>query len=159
MPFVHDQKVVDQAKQLWTNEGYSPEEIVDELIRETRERGVLEGCRVPTKATGRQLMQHWAKVHGWDPHWKEARSRLTSIEKDYFVVTEIKDPIWHLVQIRAKQWMRDHIITERTLEDLLTEIESEYDPGFNALRMIREQFASHVRTGGKRVSNANAREA
>lgn len=155
MPFVHDQKVVDRAKLLWTSGGYSPEEIVTELIRETREGGLLEGCRVPTKATGRQLMQHWAKVHRWNPHWKEARSRLVLEEINDYGITGIKDPIWHLVQIHAKRWMRDHTLTERTLDNLMNEIETEYEPGLNALRLLRENLGKRTHLN---VESAKAEE-
>lgn len=146
MPFAHEQLVVDQARRLWVEEGYSPEEIVAELIRESQGNGQLEGLRVPSKATGRQLIQHWAKVHGWRPHWREARETVKLREKEAFGITGITDPIWHLIQLHFKAWRESHVLTERTLEDALTEIERMYDPGVNALRRLRERLTRELRS-------------
>ena len=151
MPVGHNIRVVSRARLLWTEEGYSPEEIVDELLRETEAGGPLNGMDVPTKESGRKLVAHWAKVNKWKPHWKIAREAKAKGENDPFGFTGIKDPIWHLIKIYIRQWRESHNLTERSLPDLLTAIEQEYDPGLQALRRLREDFNRELRPKGRPV--------
>lgn len=143
-----DRAVIDRARELYTQKGFSPEEIIEELSRQLLNgQLVVEGkedgnVELPQD---RSAINRWAKLYEWSPKWKEAKKqRNQAIARgEPFAITNINDPIFHLSRMMAfeitQPMMRDKpkVSDELIQFNVIAEVAGKLDPGPEACRRLK----------------------
>ena len=130
--------LIQQARDLWENKGYPPRKVIQDILDEW-------GIEIPIRT-----LRSWAINQNWKS-WKETAQELAQgINPNVdFGVTGIRDPIFHLVWIRATHEVRPLAATlSRSAADVVDEVISamryRYRPGDHALEYMRPKLLSYV---------------
>jgi hypothetical protein len=115
MPAPIHPTVRDRARELYEDQGYSPEQIVErlsfDLLAGELEVPVPESKKDEVRLPNdRSTINKWAKDGHWKP-WREAKKKVDQkIEQDIaegepFAISGIKDPIWHLSILEVQRYI------------------------------------------------------
>jgi hypothetical protein len=136
-----------RAEALYTEEGLSPEEIVETLSDELRDYQLNIPGKDPDEIElpqNRSTIIRWAKVYNWTPHWTEARGRRQDAIQagEPFGTSGINDPIFYLSRIKALKRV-DELISQYPEADnqqiaqaVLMHVNLELSPGPRVIREI-----------------------
>lgn len=145
----------ERAKQLYTKDGCSPEDIIEALSEE-----LLDGqLQIPDKSPtdielpkDRSTISRWAKEYGWSPHWQEARKRHHEVidAAEPFAISGIKDPVFHMARVKALKRVEfligEHpdIDDSRIQEAVVMRVRRELEPGRRVLRELRPLISQAI---------------
>ena len=161
MPATFSRAVIDRAEELWTVEGSSPPEIIEQLEIDKLNGKIGEDVRIPGFSS-RSVIYDWAKRYKWSPHWKDAKEQLQTTNGNgppRYSVSGIDDPIWHLSKVKAINLVPEFIgnqpgwSDDQILIGIQLDIAHELDPGPRVHRELRpiirrEMKRIHVRRKG-----------
>jgi len=164
MPPTYHPNVIQRARELWTREGVSPEENVEQLSYELTERELEWTLNLPdsTRLPGdRSTINRLAKRHQWAPHWKYAKKlRVASQDSTKpFSVSGIDDPIWHLSKTlaftRACEYAHDSNFRSEPVDAVMMQIQMDvaysYNPPPTVFRMLRPGLRQRIRQEKKKA--------
>ena len=93
----HNPRIVQRAKEMWTEEGLSPQQSIDQLNYEVRENllNVPKNTAVPADKSS---INRWAKAGNWEPHWKEVKAAKNepAAQEEMSVVEQV---LYHLAEL------------------------------------------------------------
>ena len=69
----HNPRIVQRAKEMWTEEGFSPQQSIDQLNYEVNE-GLLNVPKSTDVPLDKSSINRWADKDKWEPHWKDAKA-------------------------------------------------------------------------------------
>ena len=149
------QKIVERAKVMWTKEGLSPTEILNQLVYELKQE-TLDVPQTTALPNDRSTINRWANRGDWAPHWREVRKYLNQAQDEDdqpFSISGIADPIWHLSKTlayrKAYEYAIDHIWENQEIGAVMMQIQfdvaSEYDPPPQVFRKLRPTLRKKVR--------------
>jgi hypothetical protein len=154
--------IKSRARELWEDEGYSPEQILEalsfELLAGTLEVPVANISKVDLPGD-RSILYKWAKQDGWRS-WREAKKKVDQkIEKDIaegapFPISGIRDPIWHLSVVTAQRYieaMLPPVYSVKTADEIATDtllhVHQVLHPGPRVMNQSQKSFKPRSLTG------------
>lgn len=144
--------VVQAARELWQEQGLSPNQIIAEL-KAMEARGDFEAkLTVPTSTT---TINMWARTQGWSPHWRVAARKATARDPG----SPLTRVLIHLSRVKGIKFMRGyvwknpHASIGEILGSTFLHIAEELDPGPDVYRRIKGKLveaAKELRRGATR---------
>ena len=147
----HNQRIIERAKVMWTEEGLSPQQILDQLNYEVRENllNVPNGTAVPLDKSS---INRWADRDKWKPHWRDAlaaKNEPASQEE----MTVVEQVLYHLSENRGFIKARDYAYhpdfrtssTEQVLMAIQLDLSAEYNPPPVVFRALKPKLRARIR--------------
>ena len=155
----HNPRIVERAKEMWTEEGLSPQQILDQLNYEVHEGllNVTEGTAVPLNKSS---INRWAKAGNWEPHWKDVKAAKNepAPQEEMSVVEQV---LYHLAENRAFNKANEYThkasldgitpnpfrtsSTEQVLMAIQMDLAYEYNPPPVVFRTLRPKLRARIR--------------
>jgi len=155
----HNQRIIERAKVMWTEEGLSPQQIIDELKYEVRENvlNVPSGTAVPADKSS---INRWASKGNWEPHWKDAKAakNAPASQEEMSVVEQV---LYHLAENRGFNKAQEYThkpsldgitpnpfrtsSTEQVLTAIQLDLSAEYNPPPVVFRKLRPELRKRIR--------------
>ena len=147
----HNQRIIERAKVMWTEEGLSPQQILDQLNYEVRENllNVPNGTAVPLDKSS---INRWADRDNWEPHWRDALAAKNepASQEEMSVVEQV---LYHLSEnrgfIKARDYAYDPAFRSESTEGVLLAIQldlaGEYNPPPVVFRKLRPELRKRIR--------------
>ena len=147
----HNPRIVDRARELWTEEGLSPQLIIDQLNYEVRQNllNVPKGTDVPADKSS---INRWANKWDWKPHWRDAlvAKNKPASQEEMSVVEQV---LYHLSEnrgfIKARDYAYDPAFRSESTEGVLLAIQldiaGEYNPPPVVFRTLRPELRKRIR--------------
>ena len=151
MPAQHNQRIIERAKVMWTEEGLSPQEIIGALRYEMAQGllNVPKGTAVPWDKSS---IHRWAKKWKWEPHWKEIKEAKNqpAQQEEMSVVEQV---LYHLSENRAFNKANEYAYdpdfrsqpTEAVLYAIQMDVAHEYNPPPVVFRTLRPKLRARIR--------------
>ena len=147
----HNQRIIERAKQMWTKEGLSPQQIIDQLGYE-RDEGLLNVPRGTAVPADKSSINRWASKWKWEPHWKAIKTARNepAPQKEMSVVEQV---LYHLAENRgfllAAKYALDEEFrsqpTEAVLYAIQLDLGEEYNPPPVVYRALRPKLRARIR--------------
>jgi hypothetical protein len=147
----HNPRIVQRAKEMWTEEGLSPQQSIDQLNYEVRENllNVPKNTAVPADKSS---INRWAKSGKWEPHWKDVKASRNepAAQAEMSVVEQV---LYHLAENRGFNKARDYAYddkfrsepTEAVLMAIQMDLAYEYNPPPVVFRALRPVLRARIR--------------
>jgi hypothetical protein len=150
----HNQRIIERAKEMWTEEGLSPQQILDQLNYEVANNllNVPSGTAVPLDKSS---VNRWAARDKWEPHWRDAlAAKNEPAPKEEMTVVE--QVLYHLAENRgfnkAQEYASDldsnpfrTSSTEQVLYAIQMDLSKEYNPPPVVFRALRPELRKRIR--------------
>ena len=155
----HNQRIIERAKVMWTEEGLSPQQILDQLNYEVRENllNVPTGTAVPLDKSS---INRWADRDKWKPHWRDALAAKNepASQEEMSVVEQV---LYHLAENRGFNKAQEYThkpsldgitpnpfrtsSTEQVLTAIQLDLSAEYNPPPVVFRKLRPELRKRIR--------------
>ena len=147
----HNPRIVQRAKEMWTEEGLSPQQSIDQLKYEVDNNllNVPSGTAVPLDKSS---INRWADRDKWKPHWRDALAAKNepASQEEMSVVEQV---LYHLAENRgfnkAREYAYDEGFRSKTTEQVLYAIQLdlgyEYNPPPVVFRTLRPELRKRIR--------------
>ena len=159
MPAGFHLAVVERARELYTQDFLSPDEIVHRLEQEVADRQLIipgPDARDPRVPAHRSTINNWAKKFGWT-HWREAKDKRSG-SSEPFSISGITDPIYHLARVMALNHVREECKRHprasvgEILASTMLHLGHEIDPGKSVYRALAPEIRRHIRQYRKEIA-------
>ena len=147
----HNSRIVQRAKEMWTEEGLSPQQSIDQLKYEVDNNllNVPKGTDVPADKSS---INRWAKAGNWKPHWRDvlaAKNEPASQEE----MTVVEQVLYHLSENRGFIKARDYAYhpdfrtssTEQVLMAIQMDLSHAYNPPPVVFRALKPKLRARIR--------------
>ena len=150
----HNQRIIERAKVMWTEEGLSPQQILDQLNYEVRENllNVPNGTAVPLDKSS---INRWADRDNWEPHWRDALAAKNepASQEEMSVVEQV---LYHLAENRGFNKAHEYASpldsnpfrtssTEQVLMAIQLDLSAEYNPPPVVFRALKPKLRARIR--------------
>jgi len=150
----HNQRIIERAKVMWTEEGLSPQQILDQLNYEVRENllNVPNGTAVPLDKSS---INRWADRDNWEPHWRDALAAKNepASQEEMSVVEQV---LYHLAENRGFNKAHEYASpldsnpfrtssTEQMLMAIQLDLSAEYNPPPVVFRALKPKLRARIR--------------
>ena len=150
----HNQRIIERAKVMWTEEGLSPQQILDQLNYEVRENllNVPSGTAVPLDKSS---INRWADRDNWEPHWRDALAAKNepASQEEMSVVEQV---LYHLAENRGFNKAHEYASpldsnpfrtssTEQVLTAIQLDLSAEYNPPPVVFRALKPKLRARIR--------------
>ena len=151
MPAQHNQRIIERAKEMWTEEGLSPQQIIDQLSYE-RDEGLLNVPKGTAVPADKSSINRWANKWKWEPHWKDVKTAKNepAQQEEMSVVEQV---LYHLAENRAFNKANEYAYdsdfrsqpTEAVLYAIQMDVAHEYNPPPVVFRTLRPKLRARIR--------------
>ena len=147
----HNQRIIERAKEMWTEEGLSPQQIIDQLSYE-RDEGLLNVPKGTAVPADKSSINRWANKWKWEPHWKDVKAAKNEpVQREEMSVVE--QVLYHLSESlgfnRAYEYATDQRFrnepTEAVLYAIQMDLAAEYNPPPVVFRKLRPELRKRIR--------------
>ena len=147
----HNQRIIERAKVMWTEEGLSPHEII-EALRYERDAGLLNVPKGTAVPVDKSSIHRWANKWDWLPNWKDVKAvKNEPAQREEMSVVE--QVLYHLAENRAFLLAREHANhepfrsepTEAVLYAIQMDLATEYNPPPVVFRTLRPKLRARIR--------------
>ena len=147
----HNQRIIERAKVMWTEEGLSPQQSIDQLKYEVDNNllNVPKGTDVPADKSS---INRWAHKWDWKPHWRDALAAKNepASQEEMSVVEQV---LYHLAENRGFLLANEYSTqapfryepTEAVLMAIQMELATEYNPPPVVFRTLRPKLRARIR--------------
>ena len=147
----HNQRIIERAKEMWTEEGLSPQEIIDAL-RDEKEAGLLNVPKGTAVPADKSSIHRWANKWKWKPHWKDVKTAKNepAQQEEMSVVEQV---LYHLAENRGFLLSNEYATrdpfrsepTEAVLMAIQMDLAKEYNPPPVVFRTLRPKLRARIR--------------
>ena len=147
----HNQRIIERAKEMWTEEGLSPQQIIDQLSYE-RDEGLLNVPKGTAVPADKSSINRWANKWKWEPHWKEVKEAKNqpAQQEEMSVVAQV---LYHLAENRGFLLAHEYAYaadfrsqpTEAVLMAIQMDLAKEYNPPPVVFRTLRPKLRARIR--------------
>jgi len=147
----HNQRIIERAKEMWTEEGLSPQQIIDQLSYE-RDEGLLNVPKGTAVPADKSSINRWANKWKWEPHWKEVKEAKNqpAQQEEMSVVEQV---LYHLAENRGFLLAHEYAYaadfrsqpTEAVLMAIQMDLAKEYNPPPVVFRTLRPKLRARIR--------------
>ena len=147
----HNQRIIERAKIMWTEEGLSPQEII-EALRYERDAGLLNVPKGTAVPADKSSINRWANKWKWEPHWKEVKEAKNqpAQQEEMSVVEQV---LYHLAENRGFLLAHEYAYaadfrsqpTEAVLMAIQMDLAQEYNPPPVVFRTLRPKLRARIR--------------
>ena len=147
----HNPRIVQRAKEMWTEEGLSPQQSIDQLNYEVNQ-GLLNVPKNTDIPLDKSSINRWAKAGNWKPHWRDvlgAKNEPASQEE----MSVVEQVLYHLSEnrgfIKARDYAYDPAFRSESTEGVLLAIQldlaGEYNPPPVVFRALKPKLRTRIR--------------
>ena len=147
----HNQRIIERAKEMWTEEGLSPQEIIYAL-RDEKEAGLLNVPKNTAVPVDKSSIHRWANKWKWEPNWKEVKTAKNepAPQEEMSVVEQV---LYHLAENRGFLLANEYSTkdpfryepTEAVLMAIQMDLAKEYNPPPVVFRKLRPKLRARIR--------------
>ena len=147
----HNQRIIERAKVMWTEEGLSPHEII-EALRYERDAGLLNVPKGTAVPVDKSSIHRWANKWDWLPNWKDVKAAKNepAQQEEMSVVEQV---LYHLAENRGFLLSNEYATrdpfrsepTEAVLWAIQMELATEYNPPPVVFRTLRPKLRARIR--------------
>ena len=147
----HNQRIIERAKEMWTEEGLSPQQIIDQLSYE-RDEGLLNVPKGTAVPADKSSINRWANKWKWEPHWKDVKTAKNepAQQEEMSVVEQV---LYHLAENRGFLLAHEYAYaadfrsqpTEAVLMAIQMDLATEYNPPPVVFRTLRPKLRARIR--------------
>ena len=147
----HNQRIIERAKEMWTEEGLSPQQIIEQL-RYERDAGLLNVPKSTAVPADKSSVNRWAKKWEWLPHWKDVKAAKNepAQQEEMSVVEQV---LYHLSETlgfnKANEYAHAADFrsqpTEAVLHAIQMDVAHEYNPPPVVFRTLRPKLRARIR--------------
>ena len=147
----HHPRIVERAKEMWTEEGLSPQQSITQLKYEV-ENNLLNVPKDTDVPADKSSINRWASKGNWEPHWKDAKAakNAPAPQEEMSVVEQV---LYHLAENRGFNKAREYAYddsfrsepTEAVLYAIQMDLAYEYNPPPVVFRTLRSKLRARIR--------------